>query len=84
MVSALAGALADADSLDGADIKAALENAGPVSTPIGDVQYFSDTCHKIIDMPLSVVEVDHGAMKYVDQQRVDSIPDIGDENACAS
>jgi branched-chain amino acid transport system substrate-binding protein len=84
MVSALAGALADADSLDGADIKAALENAGPVSTPIGDVQYFSDTCHKIIDMPLSVVEVDHGAMKYVEQQRVDSIPDIGDENACAS
>jgi branched-chain amino acid transport system substrate-binding protein len=84
MVSAIAHALEGADSLDGADVKAALENAGPVSTPIGEVQYFSDTCHKIIDMPLSVVEVDQGAMKFVGQQQVDGIPDIGDENACAS
>lgn len=84
MASAIAGAMADADSLSGADVKSALENADPVSTPIGDVQYFSPTCHKIIDMPLTVVELDKGAMKFVEQQRADGIPDISDGNSCAS
>lgn len=84
MVSALADALGKAESLSGADIKAALEGDGAVTTPVGDVQYFSATCHKIIDMPMTVIEVADGAMTFVGQQRVDSITDVGDGNACAS
>lgn len=84
MVSAIAQAIGDADSLSGDDLKAALEGDSQVTTPIGDVQYFSPTCHKIIDMPLTVVEVADGAMTFVDQQTVDSIPDVGDGNSCAS
>lgn len=84
MVSAIAEAMGDATSLSGEDLKAALESESPVKTPIGDVQYFSKTCHKIIDMPLSVVKVADGAMTFVGQQTVDSIPDVGDGNSCAS
>ncbi|WP_344057206.1 ABC transporter substrate-binding protein [Nocardioides hwasunensis] len=84
MVTAIADAAGRADSFSGADLKAALEDSRPVSTPIGDVQYFSSTCHKIIDMPLSVIGVETGKISFVGQQRIDSIPDVGDGNSCAS
>lgn len=84
MVTALADAAGKAKSFSGGDLKAALEGDGSVKTPIGDVAYFSKTCHKIIDMPMTVVEVANGAMTFAGQQRVDSIPDVGDGNACAS
>ncbi|WP_198020143.1 ABC transporter substrate-binding protein [Nocardioides sp. J54] len=84
MVTAIADAVGDAKSLSGSDLKDALEGDGSVSTPIGDVNYFSSSCHKIIDMPMTVVEVANGAMTFAGQQRVDTIPDLGDGNACAS
>lgn len=84
MVTAIADAAERADSNSGADLKTALEDSQPVSTPIGDVQYFSATCHKIIDMPLSVIGVETGTINFVTQQRIDSIPDVGDGNSCAS
>jgi branched-chain amino acid transport system substrate-binding protein len=84
MVIAVAQALKDAKSLDGADVRDALQNGKPVETPIGKMTYFSPTCHKIIDMPLSVVEVANGGVKYVAQHRIDSIPNIKDGNSCAA
>jgi len=84
MVAGLAGAFADAKSLDGADLRDALQSSGPVETPIGSMTFFSDTCHKIIDMPLSVVKVGGGTVTYVTQHRIDGIPNIGDGNACAA
>lgn len=84
MVTALADVFERTDSFDGADLKSALENSEPIQTPIGDVQYFSDTCHKIIDMPLSVIELSNGAMQLAGQQRVADIPDLGDGNTCAA
>lgn len=84
MVIALVAAAEKADSYAGEDLKAALENSDAVSTPIGEVQYFSETCHKIIDMPLTVIEADMGQMNFVTQQRIESIPDVGDGNSCAS
>jgi branched-chain amino acid transport system substrate-binding protein len=84
MVIALANALDKAGSLSGADVRDALQNGGPVETPIGTMTYFSPTCHKIIDMPLSVVEVGGGKVTYVEQHRIDSIPNLDDGNACAA
>ncbi|TQK68453.1 ABC transporter substrate-binding protein [Nocardioides sp. SLBN-35] len=84
MVSAIADAAGRAKSFSGADLKAALEGDGSVTTPIGDVAYFSKTCHKIIDMPMTVVQVADGAMTFAGQQRVDSIPNVDDGNSCAS
>lgn len=84
MVSAIAQALGEADTLSGEDIKAALENGGPVETPIGEVTYFSADCHKIIDMPMSVIQIDAGQMVFAGQQRVETIPDVGDDNSCAA
>lgn len=83
MVLGVAAAFDMADSLDGTDVRDALRASGPVETPIGSMTFFSDTCHKIIDMPLSVVKVSGGAVTYVDQHRIDSIPEIGDGNVCA-
>ena len=84
MVSAIADAAGRAKSFSGSDLKAALEGDGTVKTPIGDVSYFSKTCHKIIDMPMTVVQVSAGAMTFAGQQRVDSIPNVDDGNSCAS
>jgi branched-chain amino acid transport system substrate-binding protein len=84
MVSAIADAAGKAKSFSGADLKAALEDDGSVTTPIGDVAYFSTSCHKIIDMPMTVVQVAGGAMTFAGQQRVDSIPNVDDGNSCAS
>jgi branched-chain amino acid transport system substrate-binding protein len=84
MVSAIADAAEQAKSFSGGDLKSALEADGSVKTPIGDVAYFSKTCHKIIDMPMTVVQVANGAMTFAGQQRVESIPDVGDGNSCAS
>lgn len=84
MVIAVAAALENAESLDGAGIQAALQDSGAVETPIGEMTYFSSTCHKIIDMPLSVVKVSGGEVTFVEQHRIDGIPDLGDGNACAA
>ena len=84
MVLAVAQALKHTKSLDGVDVRDALQNGTPVETPIGKVTYFSSTCHKIIDMPLSVVKVSNGKVKYVEQHRIDSIPNIKDGNSCAA
>jgi branched-chain amino acid transport system substrate-binding protein len=69
---------------EGSALRDALANSGPVETPIGTVTYFSKTCHKIIDMPLSVVEVKAGKITYVDQHKIERIPNISDGNACAT
>ncbi|GLY80052.1 ABC transporter substrate-binding protein [Actinoallomurus iriomotensis] len=83
MVSAISEALAHASSLSGPDVRAALVDSQPLTTPVGQVKYFSKTCHKIIDMPLTVVGVDSGKMTYVGQQRAKSLPKLGDNNSCA-
>lgn len=84
MVLGIAEAFKTADSLDGTAVRDALRNSGPVETPIGEMTFFSDTCHKIIDMPLTVVKVSGGEVTFVAQHRIDGIPDIGDGNACAA
>jgi branched-chain amino acid transport system substrate-binding protein len=33
---------------------------------------------------MTVVQVANGAMTFAGQQRVESIPDVGDGNSCAS
>lgn len=83
MVLALAGALESADSLDGTVLRDALQDSGAVETPIGPVTYFSATCHKIIDMPLSVVKVSGGAVTFVEQHTINGVPNLEDGNACA-
>lgn len=84
MMIAIAQALKDTKSLSGPDIRDALQNGTPVETPIGKVTYFSPKCHKIIDMPLTVVKVSDGKVTYVEQYRLDSIPNINDGNSCAA
>lgn len=83
MMSGIAEALEDVDSLEGEAIRDALVVGDPVETPIGEVDFFSETCHKIIDMPLTFSEVVDGEARYVDQQQPVAIPDIGDGNTCA-
>ncbi|MGO4103336.1 ABC transporter substrate-binding protein [Leifsonia sp. YAF41] len=84
MMIALANGIEKAPSLDGAALRDSLQDAGPVETPIGSMTYFSPTCHKIIDMPLSVVKVSGGAVTYVEQHTLKSIPNLDDGNACAA
>lgn len=83
MVTAIGDALGRASSLGGADVRQALVDSKPLTTPIGQVKYFSANCHKIIDMPLTVVGVNTGKMTFVGQQRVKSLPKLGDNNSCA-
>ncbi|MEV8252875.1 ABC transporter substrate-binding protein [Rhodoglobus sp. NPDC076762] len=83
MVIALAEAFEIADGGDGTALRDALQDSGAVTTPIGDVTYFSDTCHKITDMPLSVVKVSGGEVTFVEQHTIDGIPNLSDGNACA-
>ncbi|GAA3971111.1 ABC transporter substrate-binding protein [Actinomadura viridis] len=83
-VSAIGAALEGASSLDGPALRDALVASPAVTTPIGKVKYFSKTCHKIIDMPLTVIDVGGGAMTYVAQQRAESLPKLGDDNSCAA
>lgn len=84
LISAVADAARHAKSFSGPGLRAALDNSEPITTPIGKVQYFSPTCHKIIDVPLTVIGVSHGSMAFVGQQRVNSIPNLHDGNSCAS
>lgn len=84
LISAVGSLLDGVGPGSGEQIKTALENSKPVTTPIGDVTYFSPTCHKITNMPLTVIGVEQGSMKFVGQQRVDAIPNVGDGNSCAS
>ncbi|EAR25926.1 putative branched chain amino acid binding periplasmic abc transporter protein [marine actinobacterium PHSC20C1] len=84
MMTALAASLESADSLDGPVLRDAMENSSAVETPIGPVTYFSATCHKITDMPLSVVKVSGGSVTFVEQHSIDGIPDLGDGNSCAA
>lgn len=82
MMSSLATAWDDVESLDGETLRDALVASGPVETPIGDVDYYSESCAKIVDMPTTIIELDGGEMNFVDQQRIESVPDIGDGNTC--
>jgi branched-chain amino acid transport system substrate-binding protein len=84
MMSAIAEAFELAASTDGPDVRDALQELGPIETPIGETQYFSETCHKIIDMPLSVLEVSGGEVSFVETFVTSGIPDIDDGNACAT
>lgn len=84
MMLAIRNALTGADTSTGANIKAALEAAGPVDTPIGKMSYFSESCHKIIDFPMSIVKVSDGSATFVEQHTAKLIPNIGDGNACAA
>ncbi|MEO3779798.1 ABC transporter substrate-binding protein [Micromonospora sp. B11E3] len=83
MVIAIADALSRSASLSGSDVRAALVASNPVETPIGDVRYFSTTCHKIIDMPMAVIKVEQGKMTFVAQQQAGSVPNVQDNNSCA-
>lgn len=83
MVLAIQNALTGADLSSGASIRDALQSAGPVDTPIGSMTYFSKTCHKIIDFPMSIVGVDGGKAEFVAQHTAKVIPDLGDGNPCA-
>lgn len=82
MMLALRGALDGADLSSGEAVRDALQSAGPVNTPIGEMSYFSDTCHKIIDFPMSIVKVDQGAATFVTQHTAQLVPDLGDGNPC--
>lgn len=84
MISAIATNLEGVASLDGAAVRDALVSGKKVKTPIGDVTYFTPTCHKITDMPMTVIAVADGKMTFESQQRVKSLPDIGDGNTCAA
>ena len=84
MMLAIENALGDADLSSGASIRDALQSAGPVATPIGEMTYFSETCHKIIDFPMSIVKVDGGAATFVEQFTATLVPDLGDGNPCAA
>ncbi|MBO1901798.1 ABC transporter substrate-binding protein [Leucobacter weissii] len=83
MVLAIQNALTGADLSSGATLRDALQSAGPVATPIGEMTYFSDTCHKIIDFPMSIVNVDGGSASFVEQHTARLVPDLGDGNPCS-
>lgn len=83
MMLAIQNALAGADLSDGVSIRDALQSAGPVGTPIGEMTYFSDTCHKIIDFPMSIISVNAGEAAFVEQHTAKVVPDLGDGNPCA-
>ena len=83
MMLALRNALDGADLSTGEAVRDALQSAGPVETPIGEMSYFSDTCHKIIDFPMSIVKVDQGKAAFVEQHTAQLVPDLGDGNPCA-
>ena len=83
MVSAFGDALKGVDDLSGSSVRDALAKGVTTETPIGDVTYFSETCHKIVDMPLTIIGVSGGKMTYETQARVEKIPDVGDNNSCA-
>lgn len=84
MMLAVQNALEGADLSSGASIRDALQSAGPVNTPIGEMTYFSDTCHKIIDFPMSIINVDGGEATFVAQHTAKVVPDLGDGNPCAA
>lgn len=83
MMAALGTGLEGVDDLSGSSIRDALAAGVTTETPIGEVTYFSETCHKIVDMPLTIVGVSGGEMTFEAQQRVETIPDVGDNNSCA-
>lgn len=83
MILAFENALTGASLASGAEVRDALQSAGPVSTPIGEMTFFSDTCHKILDFPMTVIEVNDGTATFVEQHTATLIPDVGDGNPCA-
>lgn len=84
MMLGIANALQNSEMTDGAVIRDALQSAGPTETPIGQVQYFSATCHKIIDPSMTIIKASEGKMTFVEQVTGLKIPKIGDGNTCAS
>ncbi|WP_017792176.1 ABC transporter substrate-binding protein [Leucobacter salsicius] len=84
LMLAIQNALTGADLNDGPAIRDALQLAGPVDTPIGEMTYFSKTCHKIIDFPMSIVKVEEGKAIFVEQHTAEVVPDLGDGNPCAA
>lgn len=82
LMSGIANALEEVDSLDGETLRDALAASTPVDTPVGEVDFFSEECHKIVDMSLTIVSVEDGGAHYVDQQRAEYVPEIGDGNTC--
>ncbi len=84
MMLAIQNALTGADTGSGASLRDALQSAGPVETPIGEMTYFSDTCHKIIDFPMSIVNVAGGSATFVEQHTAKLVPDLGDGNPCSA
>lgn len=85
LILAIANGLEQTDSLDGADIRDALRASPAFETPIGEMEYFSDVCHKPVDYPMSIVELSGGELSLVEQFRAgDAIPDLGDGNGCAT
>ena len=73
----------EGENLDsGEAIRDALETGKTVDTPIGEMVYFTETCHKINDFPMSVVNVDSGEAIFVEQHTASLVPDVGDGNPC--
>lgn len=81
---ALANALEQTEELDGTSIRDAMRDAPEFDSLIGTMKYFSDTCHKPLDYPMSIVELNAGQFSLVEQVRVASLPDLDDGNSCAT
>jgi branched-chain amino acid transport system substrate-binding protein len=81
---ALAAGMERASEITGPALQDALEQLPPIDTPVGKVQFFSPTCNKPIDAPLSYVEAKRGALVFVEQHRPEAIPNLDDGNPCSA
>ncbi|SJM60311.1 ABC transporter substrate-binding protein [Gulosibacter sp. 10] len=77
-------ALAETASFEPEPIYETIQAGIAVETPIGELQYFNETCNKIIDFPFSILELSGGEVEFVTQHTAALIPDTGDGNACAT
>lgn len=83
LMLAVSNALAETDSLDGTSIRDALVAAPEFASPIGEIKYFVENCHKPMNYPMSIVALNDGEMTLVEQVRPGtSMPDLGDGNSC--
>lgn len=81
-ITAIADSVKAADSSNGEQIGKALENLKSIDSPTGAFQPASPTCHKPIGMPLALVELDQGKLKYVEDVTAKKIVSVGDGNGC--
>lgn len=82
MASVIAAALTADPNAAGRDLAAALESARAAETLTEPS--FSATCHKPSQRSMEIVEIERGRLLLRDRATVESIPDIGDGNPCAT